>query len=294
MSRLHDNETGMRRCMSGVASRFVEWIGVMSLLDTLFGLSGKVALVTGAGSGLGRVIAEGFAQAGAQVICADIQQSRVDEVVREVAALGGKASPLQLDVADEKSVAAGIGALPQQQIDILVNFAGVAAVSARTHELSIEDWHRLIGINLTGTFLVTRAALPRMLASGGSIINVASVIGPTGYYPGFPSTGVHYAASKEGAVGFTRQLAAEYAADRVRANIIAPGWHFGTRLGDFRRQQSSAQEQERFMAEIMRRIPMQRTGQPSEILGLALYLASPASAYLTGQLIAQDGGWTAC
>jgi gluconate 5-dehydrogenase len=266
----------------------------MSLLDTLFGLSGRIALVTGAGSGLGRVIAEGFAQAGAHVVCADIQQSRVDEVVREIAALGGKGIPLQIDVADEKSVADGVGALPQKQIDILVNFAGVAAVPARTHELSIEDWHRLIGINLTGTFLVTRAALPRMLTNGGSIINVASVIGPGGYYPGFPSTGVHYAASKEGVVGFTRQVAAEYAADRIRANVIAPGWHFGTRLGDFRRQQSSAEEQERFMAEIMRRIPMQRTGAPSEILGLALYLASPASAYLTGQLIAQDGGWTAC
>lgn len=266
----------------------------MALLETLFGLSDKVALVTGAGSGLGRAIAEGFAQVGAHVLCADIQQSRVDEVVKAIAGSGGKASPLQIDVADEKSVAAGVGALPQKQIDILVNFAGVAAVPARTHELSIEDWHRLIGINLTGTFLVTRAALPRMLESGGSIINVASVIGPSGYYPGFPSTGVHYAASKEGIVGFTRQVAAEYAADGIRANVIAPGWHFGTRLGDFRRQQSSAEEQERFMSEIMRRIPMKRTGEPSEILGLALYLASPASAYLTGQLIAQDGGWTAC
>jgi NAD(P)-dependent dehydrogenase (short-subunit alcohol dehydrogenase family) len=267
---------------------------VMNLLEQLFGLSGKIALVTGAGSGLGRVVAEGFAEVGAHVICADIEQSRVDEVVKAISVAGGAASPLRIDVANEASVAAAFGTVAQTPLDILVNFAGVAAAPARTHELDIAEWHRLISINLTGTFLTTRAALPKMLEQGGSIINVASVIGLGGYYPDFPSTGLHYAASKAGIVGLTRQLAVEYAAQNVRANVIAPGWHFGTRLGDFRRQQSTEHEQERFMAEIMRRIPMKRTGQPSEILGLALYLAAPASAYLTGQLIAQDGGWTAC
>jgi NAD(P)-dependent dehydrogenase (short-subunit alcohol dehydrogenase family) len=266
----------------------------VSILEDLFGLSGKLALVTGAGSGLGQVIAEGFAQAGARVICADIQQTRVDEVVKAIGAAGGRAEPCQLDVANEESVTAAFRQIGQPQLDILVNFAGVAAVPARTHELSIEDWHRVVSINLTGTFLVTRAALPRMLEGGGSIINVASVLGIGGYYPDFPSTGLHYAASKAGVIGLTRQLAIEYAADQIRANVIAPGWHFGTRLGEFRRQQSSAEEQERFIAEIMRRIPMKRTGEPAEILGLALYLASPASQYVTGQLITQDGGWTAC
>jgi NAD(P)-dependent dehydrogenase (short-subunit alcohol dehydrogenase family) len=266
----------------------------MNLLDRLFGLDGKVALVTGAGSGLGRVVAEGFAEVGARVICADIEQSRVDEVVATIGAAGGVASPLCVDVASEASVKAAFSTVTQSALDILVNFAGVASTPARAHELDIDEWHRLISINLTGTFLMTRAALPKMLGQGGSIINVASVIGLGGYYPDFPSTGLHYAASKAGIVGLTRQLAAEYAAENVRANVIAPGWHFGTRLGDFRRGQSTEQEQERFMAEIMRRIPMKRTGQPSEILGLALYLAAPASSYLTGQLIAQDGGWTAC
>jgi NAD(P)-dependent dehydrogenase (short-subunit alcohol dehydrogenase family) len=266
----------------------------MALLDELFGLRGKVALVTGAGSGLGRVIADGFAEVGAHVICADVEQSRVDEVVKGIVGAGGKASPLQIDVANEASVDAGFKSLAQRRLDILVNFAGVAAAPARTHELSIEEWHRLISINLTGTFLTTRAALPKMLEEGGSIINVASVIGIGGYYPDFPSTGLHYAASKAGVVGLTRQLAAEYAAQKIRSNVIAPGWHFGTRLGDFRRQQTTEQEQKRFMSEIMRRIPMKRTAEPREILGLALYLAAPASSYVTGQLIAQDGGWTAC
>jgi gluconate 5-dehydrogenase len=140
---------------------------------------------------------------------------------------------------------------------------------------------------------MTRAVLPKMLENGGSIINAASVLGVGGYYPGFASTGLHYVASKAGIIGLTRQLAVEYAGENIRTNVIAPGWHFGTKLGDFRRQQSPAEEQERFMSEIMRRIPMKRTGEPSEILGLALFLASPASRYVMGQLITQ-GRWVHC
>ncbi|HXE17879.1 MAG TPA: SDR family NAD(P)-dependent oxidoreductase [Stellaceae bacterium] len=269
------------------------------MVDTarLFRLDGQTALVTGAASGLGQVIAEGYAAAGAEVICADIEAVRLDGVSRGIAEAGGKATALTLDVADEKSVEAAVAPLRQrrQRIDVLVNCAGVAAMPARTHELSIADWHRVIAINLTGTFLMTRAVLPMMLGHEGSIVNLASVLGAGGgYYPGFPSTGLHYAATKAAIVGLTRQLAAEYAADNIRVNAIAPGWLFGTRLGDYRRSKMSDDEQKRFLAEIKARIPMGRTGAPEEILGLALYLAAPASRYVTGQLVAQDGGWTAC
>ncbi len=269
----------------------------MATTDVLFQLDGRVAFVTGAASGLGQVIAEGFAAAGAEVFCADIERSRLDTVVRGIQDREGNAAAVPLDVAGEASVETAFEPLRERghRLDILVNCAGVAAMPARTHELSVTDWHRVVAINLTGTFLVTRAALPLMLGHEGSIINIASVLGAAGgYYPGFPSTGLHYAATKAGIVGLTKQLAVEYAADNIRVNAIAPGWLFGTRLGDYRRSKMDANEQARFTAEIKARIPMGRTGEPAEILGLALYLAAPASRYVTGQLIAQDGGWTAC
>ncbi|HET9629156.1 MAG TPA: SDR family NAD(P)-dependent oxidoreductase [Novosphingobium sp.] len=266
----------------------------MQLLEKLFGLNGMTALITGAGSGLGQVIAEGYAQAGARVICADIAKDRLGEVVENIRSAGGKADPCQVDVWNEDSVAAAAAGLGDSHLDVLVNFAGVASAPTLTHELSTEDWNRGVGISLTGTFLMTRAMLPKMRSKGGSIINVASILGLGGYFPGFPASSADYAAAKAGVIGFTRQVAVEYAAEAVRANVIAPGWHSGTRLGAERRAKRTAEEEERFYSEMHRRIPMQRRGDASEILGLALYLASPASGYLTGQVITQDGGWTAC
>ncbi|SKB97780.1 gluconate 5-dehydrogenase [Sphingopyxis flava] len=266
----------------------------MQLLDRLFGLNGMTALITGAGSGLGRVIAEGYAEVGARVICADLLSERVAEVVTAIKASGGQAEPCVLDVWNEAEVAKLAADMGQETLDILVNFAGVATPPIMTHELSTQDWERGVGISLTGTFFMTRALLPHMRENGGSIINVASILGLGGYYPDFPASSADYAASKAGVIGFTRQVAVEYAAEKVRANVIAPGWHGGTRLGDGRRKERTKEEEERFYSEMNRRIPMKRRGDASEILGLALYLASPASAYLTGQVITQDGGWTAC
>src|SRR5690606_29261140 len=156
----------------------------------------------------------------------------------------------------------------------------------RVHELDVADWDSVIAVNLRGTFLFTRAALRQMLPGPGAIINVASIAGLRGYWPGFPSLGAHYAAAKAGLVGFTRQAAAEYAGDNIRINAIAPGWHGGTDLIAGRRATAPPAEIQRFEDELRRRIPMGRRGQPEELVGLVVYLASDAASYITGQLIA--------
>jgi NAD(P)-dependent dehydrogenase (short-subunit alcohol dehydrogenase family) len=267
----------------------------------LFDLAGKVALVTGAGSGLGRAFAEGLAAAGASLLCADIRRDWAEETVARLASPGGAASnrrPLALtvDVADAGSVAAMAAAARDEsgKVDILVNNAGIATLPARAHELRVEDWDRLVAINLRGVFLATRAILPMMLeAGGGSIINISSIIGLGGFYPGQAAVTSSYAAAKGGVIAFTRQVAVEYAKDGIRANAIAPGWHGGTRLGDERRATAGAGEIAAFEAAIRAGTPMGRRGAPQELQGLAIYLASDASRYVTGQVFAHDGGWTA-
>jgi len=151
----------------------------------------------------------------------------------------------------------------------------------------------LIAVNLKGVFLCSRAVLPAMIkAQRGSIVNIASLLGLRGHYPGFPCANVNYAAAKAGVDGMTRQLAAEYAADGIRVNAICPGWHEGTALGR-ERKAVAPEEVARFDEAIYRRVPMGRKGQPEELDGLIVYLASDASSYVTGQSFSHDGGWTA-
>jgi len=263
----------------------------------LFKLDGKVALVTGAGSGLGREMAIGLAAAGAEVICADRDKGWVTETVSIIHSRGGKASRIVFDVTKEDEIAhlgrAVKGA--NGKLDVLVNNAGVAPYPKRLHEVDIADWRRVLDVNLTGPFLVTRAIIPLMLeAGGGSIINVASLIGIVGFYPGCPVSSVAYAATKAGLTGMTKQIAAEYGKDNIRANAIAPGWQgAGTRLADHFKADMSAQDKERFEQAIIAGTPMGRRGASKELQGLVIYLASDASSFVTGQLIAHDGGWTA-
>lgn len=262
----------------------------------LFKLDGKVALVTGAGSGLGREFALGLAAAGADVICADREKAWVTETVSLIQSSGGKASRLLFDIANEEEVALTRRAVKNShgKLHVLVNNAGVAPFPHRLHEVEVADWRRVVDINLTGPFLLTRALMPLMLDAGGSsIINIASMIGLVGFYPDFSVSGVAYAATKAGLVGLTRQIAAEYGKDKVRANAIAPGWHGGTRLADHFKSNWGADYRERFEAEILLGTPMGRRGTPKELVGLVIYLASDASSYMTGQVIAHDGGWTA-
>jgi len=261
----------------------------------MFDLQGKHALVTGAGSGLGRAFALALAAFGARVTAADRNEGWAKETTELVARDGGQASALVVDVTDIASVDAMATALRAgaSHVDVLVNNAGIATAPVRTHEMPVEDWDRLMAVNLRGVFLVTRAVLPLMLGRHGSIVNIASIVGMVGYFPGFPGAAANYAASKAGVVGFTRQVAAEYARDGIRANAIAPGWHEGTRLGAERRAVSSAETLARFDSAIFARTPMGRKGKPDELEGLVVYLASDASRFVTGQVFGHDGGWLA-
>ncbi len=169
-----------------------------------------------------------------------------------------------------------------------------ASIVFETRAIPLDDWHELISINLNGVFYCCKAVIPLMLQSGsGSIINISSIAGLIGHYPGFSMLTANYSSAKAGLIGMTRQMAVEYAKDNIRANAIAPGWHGGTRLSERNKANLSNQHISNFEENILQLTPMGRRGLPDELGGLALYLASDASSYLTGQVITQDGGWTA-
>ncbi|HVG51918.1 MAG TPA: SDR family oxidoreductase [Xanthobacteraceae bacterium] len=265
------------------------------MFENLFRMDGKIAVVTGAGNGLGRSFALGLAAFGATVVCADKNFDGADETASLAKQSRTKAEPALLDVADEDSVEDFWKQFAEnyKRVDILINNAGVATKTARTHEFDIADWDSLMAVNLRGVFLTTRKALALMLPGPGSIINIASIAGLRGYWPGVPSLSINYSTSKAGVIGFTRQVAAEYAAEKIRVNAIAPGWHGGTALGAARKASVSPEDAAKFEQAIKDRIPMGHRGVPDDLVGLVVYLASDASHYMTGQVIAHDGGWDA-
>jgi NAD(P)-dependent dehydrogenase (short-subunit alcohol dehydrogenase family) len=261
-----------------------------------FEIRGRKALITGAASGLGRAFALALGEAGASVIGVDRDVDGLAQTSELAKAKGYSFGTIVADVALAPDVDAMISRFSERSsaIDILINNAGIATPPGRTHEISVADWDRGLAVNLRSMFLVTRSVLPAMLRNrSGSIVNLSSYLGLVGAYPGFPITAIPYATSKAGVVGFTRQTAIEYAADGIRVNAIAPGWHGGTNLGRERRATATREDGEKFDAFINASVPMGRRGTPEDLCGLVLYLASDASLYMTGQVFAHDGGITA-
>ena len=249
-----------------------------------FRLDGRVAVVTGASSGMGVTFAEALAAAGAQVVVAARRIERLGEVVAEIERQGGKAHAVACDVSREDEVD-GLVAETQRVFgaaDLLVNNAGFTTV-VPAEEQSVEDWRAHLDVNLTGVFLCAQRFGRRMLEAGrGNIVNVASVLG-------FVASGqirqAAYAASKGGVVNLTRELAAQWARRGVRVNALAPGW-FPTEMtadmfGD-----------ERSLTWMRSRTPLGRGGQLEELVGPLLFLASDASSFVTGHVLTVDGGWT--
>jgi NAD(P)-dependent dehydrogenase (short-subunit alcohol dehydrogenase family) len=249
----------------------------------IFSLEGKVAVVTGAAGGLGAPIAAGLAEAGAFVVCADSADAPNQALAQRLGAERCEAVPV--DVRDEASVEALAerAAAVSGSIDVLVTCAGIGGRGPAAH-YDNGTWADVIDVNLTGAFRTCRAVGRRMIAQphGGAIVNIASVVGSVGL-----SGSVGYQASKGGVIQMTRTLAVEWAPHGVRVNAVSPG-HVATPL--VRRQWELEPELKDYFES---RTPLGRLAEPVDMVGAAVFLAGPASAMVTGQILAVDGGYTA-
>jgi 2-keto-3-deoxy-L-fuconate dehydrogenase len=258
---------------------------------TMFRLDGKVALITGAGSGIGEAIARLFATQGAQVIVADVQTDAAERVASSIADQGGAASALPLDVADEAMVRAAFDDVMRRfgRLDILVNNAGISHVG-NILETSLEEWERVLRVNAGGVFLCARAAVQAMLQQepqSGCIINMASTAAMIGIDRRLP-----YTASKGAVLAMTRSIAMDFVSQGIRCNAICPGTVHTPFVEGFLRRSFPGQE-DAVRQTLHARQPLGRMGQPEEIAAAALYLASDEAAFVTGSALVIDGGWTA-
>jgi 2-deoxy-D-gluconate 3-dehydrogenase len=249
----------------------------------MFDLKGRVAIVTGGNGGIGLGMAKGLAKAGARVVVAARNAEKSNAAVRELAALGSDALALAVDVTDERAVQAMVDDTARRcgRIDILVNNAGIN-IRMAAQELSFEQWQQVIQTNLSSAFLCSRAVHPHLVrAGGGKVINIGSMLSIFG-----ASFAPAYGASKGGVVQLTKSLAVGWAADNIQVNAVLPGW-IDTELTRQARQQVQGLNER-----VLARSPAGRWGTIDDFEGIAVFLASAASDFVTGTAIAVDGGYS--
>lgn len=251
-------------------------------MTDLFSVAGKTALVTGASRGLGKAIAIALAAKGARVLCSCSRAGGAEATVNSIVAAGGIAQELVADLADENSVRhLAEQALAGGAVDILVNCGGTI-FRAPAHEFPMAEWHKVIAVNLDAAFLLSQILGAEMIKRrSGKIINIASMLSYSGGI-----TVPAYTASKHAIAGVTKALANEWAQHNIQVNAIAPGY--------FRTDNTAAlQADEQRNSAILARIPASRWGEPEDLAGAAVFLASSASDYVNGHVLAVDGGWLA-
>jgi 3-oxoacyl-[acyl-carrier protein] reductase len=247
-------------------------------------LAGRVAIVTGAGSGIGRAIAERYAAEGCSVVANDYDEGSTRETVKRIEAAGGTATAAAGDVSKLADVERIIETARTRygSVDILVNNAGVFDDSAAVADTSDDLWSRVLAVNVTGPFMLMRAAIPHMVEGGGGvIINVSSIAGLIG-----GAGGAAYTTSKHALVGLTRQASVSYAQHGVRINAICPGAIRTGMLSD-----EMLEDKDNPLIQKLMSVPLRRVAEPGEIAGVALFLASDDASFMHGETLTADGGW---